>query len=305
MVLKKPGKFRKALAITGIALLLHSAASFVITKIVYDRIFDRYDHTPTAQQSQAGIAQMAETVTFPSGENMLFGRLFDSPGDSLVVYVQGIHSCMESHYPLIEQFVMEQQRDVLIFDMTGSCNSQGDSAKGFPQAVYDLDAALDYIDTAYDYEKIFLFGHSRGAYAACCVLSRRSDIDGVVALNGPNSAMEAVVGTSAAKVGWIAYGNYPMLWLYQTILFGAEDVSMSAAESIANSQTPVLIIQASEDETIALDTVSIYSHREEIPNAEFLLIPGGHTSVLYETDHITANPELMHATDGFLDQCTN
>ena len=299
--MKKTGKFRKALAITGIALLLHSAVSFVITKIVYDRIFDRYDHTPTAQQSQTEIAQTAETVTFPSGENMLFGRFFDSPGDSLVVVVQGINSYMESHYPLVEQIVKEQQRDVFIFDMTGSCNSEGDSTKGFPQAVYDLDAALSYIDTAYDYEDIFLFGHSRGAYAACCVLSRRNDIDGVVAVNGPNSTMETVAGTAAAKAGWIAYGNYPFLWLYQVMLFGAEDVGMSAAESIADSQVPVLIIQSSEDETIPPDTISIYSHKEEIPNAEFLLLPGGHTSVLYETDQITANPELIDNVNRFWD----
>ena len=297
--MKQHRRIRKVLSVTGIILVLHIAVSFVITKIVYDRIFDRYDPvTPSV------IPQTAEPVSFYSGENLLCGQFFDSPGDSLVVYVQGIHSNMESHYPLIQQMVESQQRDVFIFDMTGSCSSEGDSAKGFPQAVYDLDAALDFIDTAYDYEEIFLFGHSRGAYAACCVLSRRNDIDGVVALNGPNSAMEAVAGTSAAKVGWIAYGNYPMLWLYQTILFGAKDVSISAAESIANSQTPVLIIQASQDETIPPDTISIYSHRGEIPNAEFLLLPGDHSSILYGTDESTANPELLNNIDAFLDKYT-
>ena len=301
--MKQHKKFRwkKALAITGIILLLHSLISLVVTKIVYDSIFDRYDHTPVLYQEHTALAQSAKTVSFPSGDNMLCGRFFDSPGDSLVVVVQGIHSNMESHYPLIQQMVEKDQRDVFIFDMTGSCNSQGDSAGGFPQAVYDLEAALDYIDTAYDYENIFLFGHSRGAYAACCVLSRRSNIDGVVAVNGPNSAMEAVIGTSAHKVGWLAYGNYPFLWLYQTMLFGAEDVAMSATQSISESSTPVLIIQAESDETIPPDTVSIYSHREDLPNAEFLLLPGGHSTVLYETSEITANPELINNVDRFLD----
>ena len=299
--MKQSRKFRKALAFAGIVLLLHSVVSFVITKIVYDSIFARYDHTATVHESHADIAQMAEPVSFPSGENMLSGRFFDSPSDSLVVIVQGIHSYMEAHYPLIQQMVQQDQRDVFIFDMTGSCNSQGDSAIGFPQAIYDLEAALDYLADAYDYENIFLFGHSRGAYAACCVLSRRNDIDGVVAVNGPNSAMETVVGTAADKAGWIAYGNYPFLWLYQTILFGAEDVGISAAESIADSDVPVLIIQAEQDETIPRDTISIYSHREEIPNAEFVLLPGGHSSVLYETDLVTVNPHLAQATDTFFD----
>lgn len=303
MVLKQPKKCRwkRVLKITATVLVLHSVLSLAITKLVYDAIFTRYDHEEAVPQMYAELAQTAEPVSFPSGENMLSGRFFDSSGDSLVVIVQGINSYMEAHYPLIQQMVQQDHRDVFIFDMTGSCNSQGDSAGGFPQAVYDLEAALDYIDTAYDYENIFLFGHSRGAYAACCILSRRNDIDGVVAVNGPDSAMEAVVGTAAAKVGWIAYGNYPYLWLYQTILFGAEDVGMSALESISGSDVPVLIIQAEQDETIPPDTISIYSHREEIPNAEFVLLPGGHTSVLYDASEAAANPELMTAIDNFLD----
>lgn len=297
----KKQRLKKALVITAAILVLHTAITFFITKIVYDAIFDRYDHSPSLPPEHIAITQMAEKVTFPSGENMLSGCFFDSPGDSLVVLVQGINSHMADHYPEIMHIVQQDQRDVFIFDMTGSCQSQGDSTGGFPQAVYDLDAALNYIDDAYDYEKIFLFGHSRGAYAACCVLSRRNDIDGVVAINGPNTAMEAVVGTAAAKVGWLAYGNYPMLWLYQTMLFGAEDVAMSAAESIANSPTPVLIIQAESDETIPPDSVSIYSHKKEITNAEFLLIPGGHSSVLYDASESAANPELMTAADTFFD----
>ena len=302
----KKRRLKKALAITAAILVIHTAITFLITKIIYDTIFDRYDHSHNLPPEHNAIAQMAEKVTFPSGENMLSGCLFDSPGDSLVVLVQGIHSHMADHYPEIMHIVQQDQRDVFIFDMTGSCDSQGDSTGGFPQAVYDLDAALDYIGKSYHYEEIFLFGHSRGAYAACCILSRRNDIDGVVAINGPNTAMEAVVGTSAAKVGWLAYGNYPMLWLYQTMLFGAADVSLSAAESIAQSSTPVLIIQAESDETIPPDSVSIYSHKEEItsPNAQFLLIPGGHSSVLYDISEITANPQLMGAADTFFDQLT-
>lgn len=296
-------RWKKVLTITAAVLTIHIVLSFVITKIVYDSIFSRYDPSPVLTQEHTAISRAATPVTFLSGENMLSGKLFDSSGDSLVVIVQGINSHIYDHYPLIAYMVEQDQRDVFIFDMTGSCQSQGDSTGGFPQAVYDLDAALNYIASTYDYEEIFLFGHSRGAYAACCILSRRDDIDGVVAINGPDSAMDAVVGTSAARVGPIAYANYPFLWAYQTFLFGAEDVGMSATESMLSSSTPVLIIQAQSDETIPPDTVSIYSHKDEISsaNAQFLLLPGGHSSVLYDASETAANPELMHAADAFFD----
>ena len=81
----------------------------------------------------------------------------------------------------------------------------------------------------------------------------------------------------------------------------AADVSLSAAKSIAQSSTPVLIIQAESDETIPPDSVSIYSHKEEItsPKVEYMLCDAGHTDVLYDDDG-TANDALIEEIHYFL-----
>lgn len=298
MAFQKQYRWKKAVAITAILLVCHLLLSFLITKAVYDSIFRRYDH-PDAGITDSALAEVMERVSFPSGEHTLSGRLFDGPGDSLVVIVQGIHSHSGNFTPIIHQFLEQYNRDVFIFDMTGSCDSEGKSGIGFSQAVYDLHAALDHIAKEYSYEDIFLLGHSRGGYAVCCVLENRSDIDAAVAINSPNSPMDAVMGSSVDAVGWLAYCNYPMLYFYQALLFDFEAVSQSAAEAIEHSSVPVLIIQAKQDETVAFDRFSVYANKEKISseNCQFWLIEGNHSSVLYEQ-----NEELWGQIDHFFCQ---
>ena len=276
-------RIKKAAAIAAVLLFCHLILSFGITKVIYDSIFRRYDPADATIRDPS-LTEIMHPVSFPSGEHRLAGTLFDGPGDSLVVIVQGIHSHTGNFAPIIRQIVQVGNRDVFIFDMTGSCDSEGDSGIGFSQAVFDLHAALDYIDRAYAYEDIFLVGHSRGGYAACCVLPDRTDIDGVVAINSPNSPMDAVMSGSVNAVGWLAYGNYPMLYLYQAMLFDFETVSQTASDAIAQSDVPVLIIQSQQDETIQFDRFSVYAHKSEFTDSktEFLLIDGDHSSVLYE-----------------------
>lgn len=293
-------KRRKAAKIAAIILICHIALSFLTTKIIYDSIFGRYD-APDEAATASSLSDIMHPVSFPSGENMLSGKLFDGPGDSLVVIVQGIRSHAGNFACVIDRIVREDCRDVFIFDMTGSCESEGDSGIGFSQAIFDLHAALDYIDRAYDYDDIFLVGHSRGGYAACCVLPERTDIDGVVAINSPNSPMDAVMGGSVNTVGWLAYGNYPMLYLYQAMLFDFQTVSRSASDAIAQSNVPVLVIQAQQDETVRWDRFSIYAHKEDAcdENVEFRLIDGGHSDVLYDKTGLDANRELWEQIEQF------
>lgn len=276
-------KIKKAAAIAAAVLFCHLLLSFGITKLIYDSIFRRYDPADATIRDPS-LTEIMHPVSFPSGEHRLAGTLFDGPGESLVVIVQGIHSHAGNYVPIIRQIVRNENRDVFIFDMTGSGDSEGDSGIGFSQAVYDLHAALDHIAQAYQYEDILLLGHSRGGYAACCVLPERTDIDGVVAINSPNSPMDAVMSGSVNAVGWLAYGNYPMLYLYQAMVFDFETVSQTASDAIAQSDVPVLIIQSRQDETIQFDRFSVYAHKSEFTDSktEFLLTDGDHSSVLYE-----------------------
>lgn len=298
-------KRKKAASIAGLCLVIHILLSFLATKIVYDAIFGRYE-APQDTILDSTLTEIMDSVTFPSGENMLSGKLFDSSGDTLVVIAPGLRSHIGDFVPIITTLVQEYDRDVFIFDMTGSCESEGDSCLGFPQAVSDLNAALDYIDRAYDYEDIFLVGHSRGGYAVCCILETRTDIDAAVSINSPGSPMDAVMGGSVNAVGWLAYGNYPTLYLYQALLFDFQSAAQTAADAINSSNTPVLIIQSQQDETVRWDRFSIYADKKEITgqNAEFWLVNGGHSDILYDETGLDVNKVLWEQIEQFLsEQC--
>ena len=280
---KEQYRRKKVLSITAIILVCHILLSFLVTKVIYDSIFRRYDH-PGSEITDSALTDVMHQISFPSGENTLSGKLFDGPGDSLVVIAQGIHSHSGNYIPIIRQFLEQYNRDVFIFDMTGSCESEGKSGIGFSQAVYDLNAALDHIAQEYAYEDIFLIGHSRGGYAACSVLTSRSDVDAVVTINSPNSPMDAVIGATFHTTGWFAYCNYPILYLYQAMLFDFKTVSQSASDAIDSCSVPVLIIQAQQDQSVIWNRFSIYANQDEISagSSQFWLIEGDHSSVVYK-----------------------
>ena len=108
----------------------------------------------------------------------------------------------------------------------------------------------------------------------------------------------------ADKIGFIAYGNYPFLWLYQTVLFGAETAHSDAAEEIAESNIPVLVVQGTEDELYTEDEYSVYSHiiDDNASNVEYFLCDdegkNGHTDLLFDGQN-AANEELMLEIDRF------
>lgn len=300
----------KAWKIIIIAFIIHLVILFGITVIIYDSCFVRYD----AEQSDIPLqliplVDKRQDVSFKCGSNMLSGYLYgDGSSEGIVIVAPGFNASMDNYLWQIQSFT-DYGWDVFSFDSTGSCMSEGESAVGFSQEILDLDAALTYIENNHNYDNIFIFGHSRGGYAACGLLESDHNITAVVSVAGINSAMEAIIEPVANHIGFLAYGNYPFLYLYQTILFGKDIVEIEAAEAISDSSVPTMIIQGVNDTVAPVDTSSIYAHRDEITSlyAEYYLcdIPGqdGHTDLLFDNDG-TANDALMNIINQFYSKNT-
>lgn len=311
MLSAKKSRLKKVLITIIIALIAFSAISMTATKIIYDTIFARcdgeYAKIPAQLEQMVNSRKESEYL---SGENLLAGYFYacqnESKKDTLVVIAPGFNSGADSYLWQIKS-LLDYGWSVFAFDTTGSFESGGDSAVGFSQELCDMKATLDYIEenNRFGYKDIALLGHSRGGYAVCCALGYEYDISAVISISGVNSAMEGIISTSVNYVGYFAYGNYGFLWLYQTMLFGADVVNMSASEEISQSDTPVLIVHGSEDELFPDDKYSIISHRDEITSSqvEYLICStdgqNGHTSLLFDTDG-TANKQLMSEINDFL-----
>ncbi len=291
-----------------LAFVLWVIGSVVVTVLVYDTTFARYEREekPVPAALEPLVADR-RAVTFSSGDNTLAGYVYGDGGDMLVVMAPGYHACVDDYLWQIQHF-LGNGYGVFVFDTTGSCHSEGESAVGFSQAVWDLDSALTFAEKngLFGYRRVALFGHSRGGYAVCCALAAH-EVAAVISVAGVNSAMEGVMEPAAARVGFVAYGNYPFLWLYQAWLFDAETVSLSAADCIAQSDTPVLIVHGKNDDAVQLDGGSIYAHRAEIaaPQVDFLVWDtpqqDGHSDLLFDADG-TENEALMTYICQFLEQ---
>lgn len=293
--------------------------NFIITKIVYDSCFIFHVANKSAD---IDILNNGSEIFFESGKNTLTAYLYDAKAltdekeslddservdktDALVVIAPGLNAQALDYRYQIKSFI-DNGFSVFAFNPTGIAQSEGYSTVGFSQELIDLDSALDYIERNdnFGYSHIILFGHSVGGYAVSCVSVYGHTVDAVVSVSGINSAMEGVMEPSVKNIGYIAYADYPMLWLYQAILFGADNVNICADDVISSNDTPTMIIHGKGDERVSYKQYSIISHKDDIANknAEFLLWDNpkndGHVDILYDNNGF--NNELMDKINDFI-----
>ncbi len=304
----------KRILITVICLILtFCIVSMAATKIVYDHIFTRVDEPEISVPDT--LSQMVENRTekeYYSGENLLSGYLYESGirdrYNSLIVLAPGFNAGADSYLWQISE-LNNRGWSVFAFDPTGCYSSQGESTVGFAQEIIDLDNTLKYIEknNRFGYNDIVIMGHSRGGYAACCNLAYGHNVSAVISVSGINSAMDGIMGASVNYVGGLAYLNYGFLWLYQTMLFGADTVNLSADEEISKSDVPVLIVHGEQDKQVPLSRYSIISQKDKIKskNVEYYVCSqpesNGHTDLLFDSDG-TANDKLFEQIERFLKQ---
>ena len=117
------------------------------TKLIYDRIFVRYDTPAQIPQDLSATVQARRECHFFSGENQLTGYYYPSVqpenAHGLIVLVPGFHAGGDSYLWQIHE-LLKYGWSVFTFDMTGTLRSQGDSQIGFSQSLLDLKAALKY-----------------------------------------------------------------------------------------------------------------------------------------------------------------
>lgn len=287
---------KRILWIIIIVLLVNLIGMCVATVLIYDATFPRYD------AGNVPVAAADREMRFPCGENMLWGGLYEGTKGALIVLAPGYRASESDYLHLIRE-LQAKGWGVFIFEPTGCSRSEGDSSVGFAQETLDLRAALDYVEgeDRFGYEKLLLLGHSRGGNAVCGALDR--DITAAVTVNALGSDLEAIVSPVENVIGPLAYCNYPIIWLYQKLLFG-EYGCMKTADRIDACDVPVLVVQGSADTTATPTDTALYADKEDIasPRVEYYLCDktgqNGHTDLLFDPDQ-TANNALVEQIDRF------
>ena len=271
--LKKHSTFKRVVCAALAVLLIYVAGSVVTSMVVFHYVFKRTEYPRTYEISYGDIEKTLyprETVRFTSGENTLVGYLYkkeNAPGT--IIIVNGVFSGADRHLAEIMYF-LDNGWQVFSFDGTGVGDSTGNTIVGLQQTKLDLLAAIKSLKKTYTFSTPFmLYGHSAGGYAAISVLGSIKDIAAAVSIAGFNSPVGTMHFHARQRVGFLADIEYPFLWLQNRILFG-QDADIKALDVLDSTDTPVMIIEGSEDSVVPDDIgIGRYSSDFKNPNAKF------------------------------------
>lgn len=306
---------KRVARVSIIALSVFCVAAFIATAILFSVFFGRNELTADdislRYEEIDGDKYPRAEVTINSQGNSLRGYIYGEQNHAgLILFAHGIFDGADSFLPEIMHFVDNGWR-VMAFDGTGTRQSEGGSIRGLPQTKIDAEAAIEYIKSDDGLSKLplMLYGFSMGGYAVAAVLEKYpDDISAVVCVAAFNSPLDTMYFQCKNIVGVLADIDFPFIWLYQTIMFGA-DADATAVDGINSSNTPVLVVYCENDATIVYDAIGIYAYREEITNPNVEFFPAttdydGHTtgwlsanSAKYATERREAI-EALHAEYG-------
>jgi len=268
----------------------------ILAKIGYDYCFRRGGNYDANEQHYP-----RSTVYFMSAENKLSGYIYGEDNfKGLVVISHGRGASAEAYYSEIQYFVDHGWR-VFAYNNTGIHPSEGDSAKGLSQSLFDLQAALDYIagNTQLSTLPIVLYGHSWGGYAVAAILNYDYPISAVACVAGFDTPQKAIYDYAVCKANIFGAIGVPFFWGYHCIIFG-KNSNISAVDGINNTQIPVMIIHGTEDKTLRYDVSGIISCQDKIknPNAIYKMRDhenqNGHTNLIFAVD---ADENILSALD--------
>lgn len=138
---------------------------------------------------------------------------------------------------------------VFAYDATGNDESEGDSVRGFPQQVIDLDYAIREVQAREPKLPIVLFGHSWGGYTVANELNLHPEVRAIIALSGFNNSLELLESEGKKMVGKLTKILMPYVGFLEKRRFG-EYSTNSAISGFEHSDAAIMIIGSEIDESV-------------------------------------------------------
>lgn len=241
-----------------------------------------------------------EKISFYSDGIRLQGYFYEVPNaKGLVVISHGMHAGADDYLPMTI-FFFNNGYSVFSYDYKGTYDSDGKSTVGMLESLVDLNHAIQFVKENERFKglKIFLVGHSWGAFASAAVLSLQKGISGAACIAGFNSGYTLIREKGFQYGGELASEGIPKIFLdnYQKELF-KDYVNYDAVKGINSSQIPVFIAHGNEDKVISFYLQSIICHAKEIhnPKVQYYIgenLQAGHDSIWHSNESVSYQREI-------------
>ncbi len=277
----KHRNLKTAISSVLISLAIYIIASFMIVMLIYEGMFARVEeyehHSFLCYEDMEGYVQ--RDITFQSDGYNISGKIYGENTDKLVILA---HSKGGSGEDMLAEacFFADNGYSAMVFDFVGCGKSDGSSQLGLQRPVYELESAVEFAKEQ-GFTDIYLHGIGVGGYAAAAC----ADIEGIKAVSAASSfssVADITLEYATENMGVFGYLEYPIMWLYQYLVFGSE-LNNNAVSGINSSDVPIIIINGTADETIHHDGAALINSADEITNrrTEYISIENGrHSSIL-------------------------
>ena len=238
---------------------------------------------------------------FSDDGQILVGYMYyyqEQPQKGVVVMAHGFGGGGHLTYLDCANYIAKNGFYVFAYDATGNDESEGNSVRGLPQGVIDLDHVISFVEQQDEFKglPIGLFGHSWGAYSVANALNEHPEVSCVVSVAGFSKSSDLLLAQGRQMVGPVIYVFIPYLKLIDDLKFGkyADETGM---DGLSKTDAEVMIIHGGKDGTVPQDYGYdlYYEKYGSDPDYTFVYDPeAGHNNIL--------NDDVRGQIIGFYDE---
>ena len=229
-----------------------------------------------------GLAYEEVSFTSQVDELTLYGWYLPAEGDEVIIMVHGAeqHRADPSVNMLgVAAGLVEHDYSVLMFDMRGHGESEGDRMSAGYYETRDLLGAVDYV-AGLGFEDIGVLGFSMGGATAIMTAAECDDIDAVVSDSAYADLNDMLEPQFAERTSFPTFFLRPMLVVVK-FMYGVDFASIKPVEVVGDIYPrPILFIHGGIDDTVPVAHAHMLYEASNNPQNQLWVLP--------DVDHVDA-----------------
>ncbi|TMC67812.1 MAG: lysophospholipase [Chloroflexi bacterium] len=271
-------KLRRLVSLLAAVALATGAVGYLALSYVIAERFSHAERHPIVSAPHVVLASSIEDVAFRTDDGLtLRGWYFPTPGDRAAVLVHGRHSnrLEGGKAEPIANFLIAHGYSVLIFDMRGHGNSEGDRfSMGYLER-RDVATAIEFLEgRGFAETRVALIGISMGAGTSLQELLIHPNVGAVVA-DSAYTDLPTLMGEDLQLIAGVPGWFTPGVLLLSKLSFGLDGDQVRPIDIVrAHPERPILLIHCDSDELIPLHHARDLLAASKNPGTELWIATG-------------------------------
>ena len=285
----------------GLPLIIVVVVAFLGISVFLGHSMTTVERVPI-EGNPALLGLSYEEVSFPSIDDDLTLHGWYLPvqdSESVIIMIHGADgNRADSSIGMLEiaSGLVEHGYNVLMFDLRGHGESEGNRMSAGFYEKRDLLGAVDYVKGR-GFERIGVLGFSVGAATALTGTAESDDIDAVVADSSFADLKEMMEPEFSKRTKFPKFFLGPLLFMVK-IMYGVDFNAIKPVESVSRVEPrPILFIHGELDDTVPLEHAYRLQDASQNPESQLWVVPeAGHVRA-----YITRPEEYISRVTAFFD----